>query len=337
MVDQEEFLRKIVQYLNDQQNNELAEEIKQLTAGSAHYRHIYQQILHIWDTSSDLQKQDQIDENIAVLELEARLAELGNDQAVAVKDAGFNFRRWIAVAAVLLMAVIAFLRYKQPAAASILVKTTQSTVDSIKLSDGSRIYLDAYSELRYPAEFNGELRQISLLKGQAFFKIHRDTLHPFVVDIRNSSVTVLGTSFNIDSHGSQIALNVSTGKVKFQPRADKSDGSILHAGTGIVYDEVTGQELIADQPGRNSEYWLTHEINFNDASLTEVCKQLEGYYKVNITLSGNISAFKKFNAHFKDNKLDDVLEVLRDTYPIDIQLSDNGRVLIQSTVKNRPH
>jgi transmembrane sensor len=337
MVDQEEFLRKIIQYLNDQQNDALAAEVKQLTDGSAHYHQIYQQILHIWNASSGLQKQDQIDEDIAVLELEAKLAELQQHSEVVPLYPQFNLKRWIAVAAVLLIGVIAFLKYNQKPETIYLVKTTQSTVDSVKLADGSKIYLDAFSELKYPSTFTGDLRKIILLKGQAFFKIHRDTLRPFVVEIRNSRVTVLGTSFNIDSHGSQIALSVSTGKVKFQPLADKNDGSILHAGTGIVYDEVTGQELIVNSPDHNNQYWLTHEIDFNDASLVEVCKQLEECYKIKITLSNNTSAFKKFNAHFKDNKLTDVLEVLRDTYPIKVKHLDSGDIIIQSVAKTSSH
>ncbi|EHQ25162.1 FecR family protein [Mucilaginibacter paludis] len=308
-------------------------EINLLIEQSTEYKRIYDQMVTIWNNSTDLQKLEHLDNNDAVLQLETKLAELKHPTE-QVNPEKSNFKRWIAAAAaVLLIGAGWYLLYQQNSKVNYLVKTTGGTIDSVTLNDGSKIFLDQFSQLKYPEKFKGDTREISLVKGQAFFKIHRDTLHPFVVQINQSLVTVLGTSFNINNHNRQIALNVKTGVVKFQPDADRADGSILHAGTGIIYSEIDRRQVILTADNQNSQAWLTHQLQFVDASLTDVCRQLQEYYKVKIVIAGNISAFKKLNATFKDNKLNDIMVVLQNTYPIKIKQLSSDSIVVQSILK----
>ena len=73
---------------------------------------------------------------------------------------------------------------------------------SITLSDGTIVYLNAESELRYPVKFVGEDRRV-YLSGEAYFDVVHDKAHPFVVDVKNSTVRVLGTSFDVRAYADE--------------------------------------------------------------------------------------------------------------------------------------
>ncbi|RKR81460.1 FecR family protein [Mucilaginibacter gracilis] len=336
MAIDEEFLRKIVQYLDNTENAEARNEIELLVEQSKGNKVVYDQIISIWNKFPELKKLEYINSDEAVSKIELKLAELetAHVKPAAPQTAFSLLFKWAAAAAaVLLVGFFAYISYNRFEKTTFFVKNTGNVADSVTLADGSIIYMDSLSAIKYPTVFKDKTREITLVQGRAFFKIHRDTLHPFVIKINHSSVTVLGTSFNIDTRNKAIALKVSTGHVKFQPNANNPDGAILHAGTGIIYNEVTGAEQLLYSVGANNQSWFTHELVFVDASLTEVCKQLEEYYKVKIVLKGNTTAFEKLNANFKESKLTSVLEVLHDTYPIKIKQLGDGSYNIQSTHK----
>lgn len=84
---------------------------------------------------------------------------------------------------------------------------------NLQLSDGTKIFLNSESELRYPVFFDGDIREISL-KGEAFFDVARDVRHPFVVQVGEMQVKVLGTSFNVNAYnGTYIETALVNGKI----------------------------------------------------------------------------------------------------------------------------
>ncbi|MNE51727.1 fec operon regulator FecR [compost metagenome] len=188
------------------------------------------------------------------------------------------------------------------------------------LADGSQVYLAENTIIRYPQKFKEEIRPVVLIRGQAFFKVTKDAKHPFQVSINNSVVKVLGTSFNINYTVDKINLSVKTGRVMFTPNI-KSESSILNAGEALTYD--LNKNLLSKENGQNSTSWLTHELQFVDMPLEEVCKQLSEYYKVKVVLLAEMATAKKLNANFSNTSIDEVLKVLKQTYPIQIEKKDS--------------
>lgn len=241
------------------------------------------------------------------------------------KQSSNQFAWWKGIAASLFVLIVGYWIYNQSVKVTYITKVTaQNEVDSVKLIDGSVIILAENSELIYPDKF-GENREISLGKGQAFFKIAKDPNHPFKVILNQSSVTVLGTSFNIKLSNANIDLGVITGKVFFSPYPNGTT-SILTAGQALSYD-VSKKEFITKN-AQNSDSWLTKELVFVDTPLEEVCKQLTAYYGTEIKLKNNKITQKKLNANFKDQTLDQVLEILNETYNIRINKKHNQINLI---------
>ena len=236
-----------------------------------------------------------------------------------------RFAWWKGIAASLFALIIGYWIYAEATKVTYITKATaQNEVDSVKLIDGSVIILAENSELIYPDKFGAD-REISLSKGQAFFKIASDPKHPFKVLIDQSSVTVLGTSFNIKLSDSKIDLGVITGKVFFSPYPNGTT-SILTAGQALSYD-VSNKQFITKN-AQNSDSWLTKELIFIDTPLEEVCKQLTAYYGTEIKLKDNRVTQKKLNANFKDQSLVQVLDILNETYNIKINKENNQLNLI---------
>lgn len=86
----------------------------------------------------------------------------------------------------------------------------------LELSDGTRVWLNAESELRFPVQFGSGEREV-FLKGEAYFDVQKDISRRFVVHLKESNVTVLGTSFNIKAYGDEdyIYTTLVEGKVCF--------------------------------------------------------------------------------------------------------------------------
>ncbi|WP_442588371.1 FecR family protein [Pedobacter sp. AW31-3R] len=304
MKDELAIQAQILNHLNAPGDKVLAQQVADQRLESVEYEDIYQETLFIWDTAPLTHRLEGIDHAAAVRKFQER---------IIVKKKGFI---WLKIAAAVFFAMLTiFFIYPKKAEEFYLVKETNAQIDSLRLSDGTTVVLGAHSRIKYAKVLNDTLRELFLLKGKAFFKVHRDVQRPFFVNIHQSRVSVLGTSFNIDYEEKSIRLAVVTGKVMFSPNS-VSQPSILKAGEALNYDILNRK--ITMETAANANSWFTKELEFVDMPLDEVCRQLSSYYKVKIVFRDDLHANKKFNANFKDSTLEEVLSVLKQTYKMHI-------------------
>ncbi|PTT00502.1 hypothetical protein DBR11_09740 [Pedobacter sp. HMWF019] len=304
----------ILNHLNDPENETLIQQVSEFRAQSEENELYFKQIERIWEASANLKPLFELNSSASVHKLNSRLI------SPALPKTKYNYLWLRTAAAIVLVSALSVWIYSEKFSVQELVKETTNQVDSVLLSDGSKIILAKNSAVKFPDRFNGKTREISLLSGEAFFKIHRDPKHPFHVAIGHSKVSVLGTSFNINYSKIKINVSVKTGKVSFLPNS-VSRPSILIAGQAISYNlkENTVEKL----DGANANAWLTRELHFVDMPLNKVCEELSAYYGVKIVLQETIHTAKKFNANFKESSLEEVLTVLNETYKIQINKSDS--------------
>lgn len=311
---------QLVKYLNNPQDPVLEQAIRQWISASPEHEAAFLQVQQLWQLSPDLKILDQLDTQAAIIRLQEALPPEETDYQLPKRR-----YRWFSAAAITIPVIAAaWWCYHTYSHTSYKEKATLAAVDSLRLQDQSRIYLDKYSRLRYPEKMQQE-RTVFMEQGTAFFSIAPDT-HPFIVKIGQSSITVLGTSFNIRMNGQRIGVTVKTGKISFASGHNNTPETILIAGEGINYDPVTGALEQFNAINSNADAWITHELVFIDAPLAEVCKKVESLYQVQISLQGKIPV-KKLNATFKNNKLEEVLEVLQATYPITV-VQHNREIII---------
>nr|WP_121269596.1 FecR domain-containing protein [Pedobacter schmidteae] len=315
MEDQSTFRDLILRHLDDPENSLLAQEVNQLRGLSANHEREFQDIKKIWELTPRAARLSEVDEQRSEQRLKV---------ALGVTKSGKSRKMffWASTAASLFLSMFAiWLSYFSSTDPTYLVKETGSgVIDSVRLADRSQVFLAENSAIRYPDKFETPNRPVILLKGKAFFKVAKDPKHPFEVTIKNSVVKVLGTSFNINYTSTRIELSVKTGRVMFSPNS-KSEPSILTAGEALSYDLDKNQ--MRKEKGINLTGWLTKELHFVDMPLEEVCRQLSDYYHVKVVLHVKTNTAKKLNANFSNNSIEDVLEVLKQTYPIQIVKKDS--------------
>lgn len=318
MPNHPESLILITRYLNNPVDVNLQQEIAQFRAESPENEAYFLETERLWKLSAKAARLEGVSERKAVSELRSNLEKSRPKRSVSL----VWFRN---IAAAVLVLAVGYWLYVQNTKIVYLTKlTSKNQVDSVKLADGSIIILAENSELKYPEKF-GDVREIFFPKGQAFFQIAKDPTHPFKVVMNKSDVTVLGTSFNIKVSTVKINLSVKTGRVMFSP-FQNSTKSILSEGQAIAYDTEKG-EIIATT-AQNADAWLTKELTFVDTPLEEVCKQLSAYYNADIKLQNSKRANKKLNATFKNQTLNQVLDVLNETYNIKIKKDKDQITLI---------
>jgi len=313
------FQNIILNHFNTPDDEVLAQQVSDLRRLSDENEIIFQETKTIWESSVLTKRLYEIDHISSSKKFSERLN--GENQE---ETRSFGWLKIAAAIAVIATAAIFF--YPKPVEEPFLVKETKQQIDSVFLSDGTKVVLAENTRISYPKILADTARQVTLVKGQAFFKVHHDVKRAFNVMIGQSKVTVLGTSFNINYHNASIKLAVETGKVMFTPNS-VSSFAILVAGQAINYNEA--RHKMEWESSSNATSWITKELVFVDMPLEEVCKQVSAYYNVNLVVHDKMRSAKKFNANFKDSNLSEILTVLKQTYKIKIDSNDH-----RITIKN---
>ncbi|HWW38463.1 FecR family protein [Pedobacter sp.] len=160
-----------------------------------------------------------------------------------------------------------------------LLMTTASVTDSVKLTDGTLVYLAAHSTFKYPEHFNGNIRAVELLKGNAFFKVAKDPSHPFIITSPQIKTKVLGTSFHISLDHNKSTVTVVTGHVSVYTKKQKT---FLRPNEYAVFTSTDG--LKKQRTDDMSLYsWYKKDIELNQVTLDKVFTLLGFKYGVCFT------------------------------------------------------
>lgn len=157
------------------------------------------------------------------------------------------------------------------------------------LSDGTRVWLNAETEITYPVQFTGDQREV-LLAGEAFFEVTQDPEHPFIVKTDDFEVKVLGTSFNINTYGDQgkayaalqagvIEMSESSGNTLVLAPGQVAELDIRRPGALLTLSPMPIEQQLA---------WKEGLFCFRHTSLEEIFKQVERSYNVRFVFTGEV-------------------------------------------------
>lgn len=143
---------------------------------------------------------------------------------------------------------------------------TSMTQDSLKLSDGSPVYLSPYTTLIYPQQFGDNSRTVELKKGSAFFKVAHDEDRPFSVISDGITTRVLGTTFNVSKQDSSINITVASGKVMV---SSKQQSLSLFANEQALFTKEIGlnKQRVNAQLYSN---WMNQNMDYGSITLSEL-------------------------------------------------------------------
>lgn len=179
---------------------------------------------------------------------------------------------------------------------------------NILLADGTSVWLNSNSTMKFPGVFNGKKRSV-VIDGEAFFTVAKDTKHPFTVSTYKGEIEVTGTEFNVDAYSAcnDFAIELVEGGVNF------TDGQHITAMT-------PGQKLTLTHDGeisisRSTEppaEWISGIVSFQSLPLQQILHKFEKYYGIDIEMADVIPSEAQFSGKFYiDDGIEHALDVLR--------------------------
>ncbi len=184
---------------------------------------------------------------------------------------------------------------------------------SARLPDGTQVWLNAASSLRYPLHFTGEERLVTMT-GEVYFEVVHDALHPFRVKAGGQVVEDIGTAFNINAYPDEgaIVTTLSEGSAKVNGDAVLIRGQQSKLSPGGVI------RVVRQADTEQALAWKNGLFSFKDADIQTVMRQLSRWYNVevryqgdiqpvlfsgeigrNLSLAGVLSGLEQVNVHFK--------------------------------------
>lgn len=204
----------------------------------------------------------------------------------------------------------------------------------VLLSDGTKVWLNAGSQLVYPAVFLKDTREVPLV-GEAFFDVVKNPQKPFVVKAADVSVQVLGTRFDISAYPEDKVIQtvLEEGKINLK----YSGGGIFKR--DYVVEMVPNQMVEFDKVSREANSstvivskfvsWKDGMLEFEKVNLYKALKQVERFYNIKILLEDqSIGSYKLSGKLDLKDEPEEVLNVIKLTVPIDWQRKSNGDFIV---------
>lgn len=199
----------------------------------------------------------------------------------------------------------------------------------IRLADGSRVWLNAASSLRYPTAFSGTERVIELT-GEAYFEIAENEASPFKVRMSSGAeIQVLGTHFNVMAYPEEGPMKTTLleGSVRL---AKGMVTGILKPGQQAQLSNEGALVMIKDYDVEEAVAWKNGKFVFNDTPLDAIMRQVSRWYDVDVTLEDDLRALQFGGVVSRGENASAVLSLLELTGEVDFQIQ--GRKIIVKSV-----
>lgn len=290
---------------------------------SAANERYFQDFQRIWEESRHLAMRSEVDEEEAWRSFKTRVKDgerslatadmeedEGRDQEAVVRE--LRPRRsfgWLVAAAVLVVAVGGWFFYGSRPVQWLAVSSGGKVLLDT-LPEGSVVTLNKQSSIRYRKGFAGADRRVDM-EGEAFFTVAPDENKPFVVQTNGTTITVLGTSFNVKNLGGRTEVIVETGMVEV-----RKGGRVWRVRAhekSVVSDN--GEPVTGPNPDQLYDYYRTHVFECNGTPLWRLVEKLNEVYHVHIIIGNAGMRNVPVTVSFEDESLDRILDVINRTFP----------------------
>lgn len=208
------------------------------------------------------------------------------------------------------------------------ISTPKGRQFHLTLPDGTVVWLNAASSLRYPTFFTGKDRKVEMT-GEAYFEVAKNKGMPFKVEVKNKAeVEVLGTHFDINAYANETSINTTLMEGSIQVSATSSGNPVtIKPGQQAQITHVRSGEIeVIDNPDvEKIMAWKNGLFNFSDASLEEVMRQLERWYDIEVVYEKDIPRKTFYGKLTRDISLQGLLMILEKT---GVRFRIEGRKLI---------
>jgi transmembrane sensor len=220
------------------------------------------------------------------------------------------------------------------------VKATYGTQSRVELADGTVVYLNSGSKLRFPNSFNGMKFRNVELSGEGHFTVAKNSEHPFVVDVKKMQIQVLGTTFNVDAYPENDEITVALVEGKITLKKETANGVTDLMGmkpNQVAYYRQKDNKVLWENVEDLNKFtaWTTGKIVFSDDPVRTVIQKLENWYNVDIELADKRLEHYRFTGTFIDEPLEQVLSILNRTSKMEYQIISAQKMEDNSYSKRR--
>jgi len=287
---------------------------------SASNADLYNEIKGYWNHINSIKEMNQFDVNHGWEKLHNRIiASSGSTGPVKkIINPGRSLRlniSWLRVAAAI--ALVMMIGAGSYWVVSGLQKKSMVTVASsasddqtrLTLPDGTLVFLNADTRIRYSKEFKSGVREVQLA-GEAYFDVTRDPARPFIVYTKQAGIKVLGTSFNVQALKStaKVEVFVESGKVQLFEAENVNNTITIEPGfIGSMENESVEKQINTDE---NYLAWKTKKLAFNNTDLAKVAKGIQDVFRVKVVFDNPDMVRCKIEGHFENEPLEFVLDAI---------------------------
>lgn len=196
----------------------------------------------------------------------------------------------------------------------------------IVLDDGTEIWLNSASELKYPAHFVGNERRVCLV-GEAYFQVARNEAAPFIVETRDMDVKVLGTSFNVSAYEDEENSHATLveGRVEVDDKVNGEKVTLTPGEQALLQ----GKEIVVREVNTKLySMWRLDRFTFASEDMEGVIRKLSRWYNVNFFFSNSSMKQKRFTGSLpKYSDISQVLKMIEMTTDIKFQVKGNTIII----------
>lgn len=253
-----------------------------------------------------------------------------------------QWKKWYYAAAAVAAAVVMFISIRlsdksvgMHTAATVSEKneitTNKGSRTKVNLPDGSTVWLNAGSKIRYDKDFAETSRSVELT-GEAFFDVVKDPAHPFYIHTSNIDIKVIGTAFNVKAYPDDETTETSLirGVIEVSIKSRPKDKIILSPNEKLIVDNkksgAANGETVSRKPESvvaineiklnsrdstiNEIQWVENRLVFDDEPLQNIAVKMERWYDVEIQITDSALAQKRIFGSFVNENIDQAMEGL---------------------------
>jgi transmembrane sensor len=209
----------------------------------------------------------------------------------------------------------------------------------IVLSDGTKVWLNSDTKIRYPGQFSKDQRDV-YLSGEAFFEVTKNEHQPFLVHTSGPDVKVLGTKFNIKAYAdeNQVVTSLFEGKVNLMLPSNGSDipvEKILNPGQSVIFSNITNDLSPARFPKDEIDGWKKNQLIFKDDTFVRLVKKIERWYNVEMIYDERKFDNRRLTVElFEGERLEKLMDIISLALSVNFKY-EKGKIILTPKNKKR--
>ncbi len=203
----------------------------------------------------------------------------------------------------------------------------------VELSDGTKVWLNSESQLKYPVTFTkGSKRKVELVYGEAYFDVSPSSNHngaKFIVTTKNQDIEVIGTEFNIKAYNDEniIYTTLVEGNINIEVNSSKE---VLKPNQQLVLNKINNDFIITQVDTYSETAWRKGLFSFKNKSLKDIMKVMSRWYDVDVVFENKTLEHIEFKGVISKNQnIEDILTLIKNTNFINAYDIKNNTILLK--------